>query len=170
MRSPCFFVNHFVHPFALLSLCAVSVLAQAAEFEDSARVLNVSERSERINQPRQECTSNSNASAPAERGVLGAVIGGVAGAVVGNQIGRGNGRVAATAVGAAGGAIVGDRVQNNGGSYGQAAPACRMVDHWVSRSNGYVVTYEYRGNTYTDTVPFNPGANLHVRVQLSPQY
>jgi uncharacterized protein YcfJ len=156
---------------ALLPLCTVSLLAQAAEYDDTARVLNVAERLERINQPRQECATQESAAAPAERGVLGAVIGGVAGALVGSQVGQGNGRIAAAAVGAAGGAIVGDRVQNNGsGMNGQPAPSCRTVDNWVTRPSGYAVTYEYRGNTYTDTVPFNPGTALHVRVQLNPQY
>ena len=74
-----------IRPLALLTLCALSVPAQAAEYEDSARVLNVSEHVERYNQPRQECSPNGPAAAPAERGVLGAVIGGVTGAQVPSQ-------------------------------------------------------------------------------------
>lgn len=154
--------------FAVLVLCSAPVLAGAASFDDYARVLNVSERIENYNQPRQECAQGDTMGAPGERGVSGAVIGGVAGALLGSQVGRGNGQVAAAAVGAATGALVGDRVQNTGpGTY--PVQRCRMVDNYISRVVGYTVSYEYQGKSYTDNVSFNPGDTMRVRVNVSPQ-
>ncbi|MEY3202175.1 MAG: hypothetical protein RIR70_1725 [Pseudomonadota bacterium] len=163
----------------LASLLAVlPVMASAAEFEDSARVLSVREKTERVNTPREECTTEtvtttSSAPASGERDLTGAVIGGLAGALLGSQVGKGNGKAAGAAVGAATGAIVGDRVSNSGSSGASSSPQtiqrCRTIDSWQTRSLGYEVTYEYHGRTYTETLPFAPGNRLRLHVQVSPQ-
>lgn len=157
------------------SLAAGPLVAQAAEFDDTARVLSVREKTERINTPREECTTETvttTSSAPSsERELGGALIGGLAGAIIGSQVGKGSGKTAGAAVGAATGALVGDRIQNSGGSAAapQTIQRCRMIDSWQTRSLGYEVSYEYRGRTYSEVLPFQPGNTLRVHVQITPQ-
>lgn len=165
-------------PSLLASLLAVlPVVASAASFDDTARVLSVNEKTERVNTPREECstetvTTTSSAPASSERDLTGAVLGGLAGALLGSQVGKGNGKAAGAAVGAATGAIVGDRMGNSssgGASAPQTIQRCRTIDSWQTRSLGYDVTYEFRGRTYTETLPFSPGNTLRVHVQVTPQ-
>jgi uncharacterized protein YcfJ len=142
-------------------------------FLDSATVLRVVERIEKVNQPQQECRNEyvQVQSPNQERGIGGALIGGVAGGLLGHTVGKGNGNTAATAVGAVAGALVGDRIENdrNGGQPSQQmVQRCRMVDHFVSRVAGYEVTYEYQGRQYTSVLPRDPGARVEVQVTLSP--
>jgi uncharacterized protein YcfJ len=114
---------------------------------------------------------------PASRPRGGAIIGGIAGALIGRQVGNGDGRAAATAAGAIIGAISGDRLENgNNTAYAgtetvtteQEVKRCRMVDHWESRTNGYNVTYEYKGRQYTSLLSYDPGTRLRVNVSVSP--
>ncbi|MGE5621623.1 MAG: glycine zipper 2TM domain-containing protein [Bacillota bacterium] len=160
---------------AVAAMCfgAVSVAA-ANDFEDSARVVSVSPQVEQVNQPRQECrTEYVTVQRQPQRGMGGSIIGGIAGGILGNQVGGGNGRTAATAAGAIAGAIVGDRMENNnvGGAAVEQQPVqrCVMVDNWQTRTNGYAVTYEYHGHTYTAVMPYDPGQRLRVRVSVQPQ-
>ena len=150
---------------------ALSVAA-AADFDDYARVVGVSPQVEQVNQPRQECrTEYVTAQRPQQRGMGGSIVGGIAGGILGNQVGGGNGRTAATAAGAIAGAIVGDRMENNGhGGVVEQQPVrqCYMVDDWQTRTNGYAVTYEYHGHTYTAVMPYDPGQRLRVRVSVAP--
>jgi uncharacterized protein YcfJ len=85
-------------------------------------------------------------------------------------VGGGNGRTAATAVGAIAGAIVGDRMENNNNVVSeQPVRRCRTVDNWQTRNNGYAVTYEYRGHSYTSVMPYDPGERVRLRVSVTPQ-
>lgn len=159
---------------AVLSVAAVS--ATAADFDDYARVVNVAPQYEQINRPQQECRTEYvqvERHARRERGMGGSIVGGVAGGVIGNQIGNGNGRTAATAVGAIVGAIAGDRVENNNNgavvTEQQPVRQCQNVDHWETRANGYAVTYEYHGRTYTTVMPYAPGERMPVRVSVAPR-
>lgn len=147
--------------------------AQAVDFDDYARVVSVSPQVEQVNQPVQECR-NEYVQTPQRqsRGVGGSIVGGLAGGILGNQVGGGSGRTAATAVGAIAGAIVGDRIENsdnNVASEPQQVRHCRTVDNWQTRTNGYAVTYEYRGHTYTSVMPYDPGERLKLRVSISPR-
>jgi uncharacterized protein YcfJ len=157
-----------------ISLIGLGVVAavQAADFDDYARVVSVAPQIEQFNQPRQECrTEYVQVQQRPQRGVGGSIIGGLAGGILGNQVGNGNGRTAATAVGAITGAIVGDRMENNDTQVTTQQPVrqCYTVDHWESRPNGYAVTYEYRGHTYTSVMPYDPGEKLRLRVSLTPR-
>lgn len=155
--------------FLLIASCvAAAPLAQAADYDDFARVLSVAPRTEQFNQPRQECWTDYQPARAPERSYGGAVLGGITGALLGSQVGKGNGRVAGAAVGAATGAMVGDRMQNSEGDAEQPVQRCRTVDNWQSRVNGYLVTYDYHGRHYTDTLPYDPGDRLRVRVQVTP--
>ena len=149
-------------------------LAQAADFEDFGRVLRVQPRVEQIRTPRQECrTEYVQVPVQQERGQGGSIVGGLAGALLGSQVGSGNGKVAAAAAGAIAGAMVGERVENNGrnlapGVQEQAVRQCRMVEAVESRTNGYDVTYEYRGQTYTTLMNRDPGNRVRLRVSVEP--
>ncbi|GAA4014366.1 hypothetical protein GCM10022212_05880 [Actimicrobium antarcticum] len=153
---------------ALLSVLSASAIA--ADFDDTARVVRVSPQIEQFNQPHQECHTEYVQSQRQERGIGGSIIGGLAGGLLGNQVGGGSGRTAATAAGAIAGAIVGDRVDNNNQQPSeQAVRQCRNVDNWQSRTNGYAVTYEYNGRTYTSVMPYDPGERVRLRVSLNPR-
>jgi uncharacterized protein YcfJ len=151
--------------------CALSS-AGAADFDDYARVVSVSPQVEQVNQPRQEChTEYVTVQRQQGRGIGGSILGGVAGGILGNQVGGGSGRTAATAAGAIVGAIAGDRMENNngGGVEQQPVERCRSVEHWTTRNNGYAVTYEYRGHTYTSVMPYDPGQRVPVNVSVTPR-
>lgn len=155
-----------------LMFLGIASSAQAADFDDYARVVSVSPQVEQFNQPRQECRTEyvQQAQRPQQRGIGGSIIGGLAGGILGNQVGGGNGRTAATAVGAITGAIVGDRIENSNEPVVTEQPVrqCHTVDHWKSRTVGYDVVYEYRGHTYSSVMPYEPGDRVKLRVSLKP--
>lgn len=155
-----------------LALAALPA-AHAVEFEDTARVTRVQPRMEQISRPREECrTEYVQTPVQPQRSPAGSIIGGIAGAVLGNQVGDGNGRVAATAAGAIAGTVIGDRVANQNAPQGrvqeQAVRQCRMVEAYETRTVGYDVTYDYRGQSYTSTMSYDPGQRLRVRVSVEP--
>lgn len=157
----------------LTLLCAgAATLAQAVDFDDTARVVSVAPQYERVNQPRQECyTEYVNVQTQQRNSAGGGIVGGVVGGLLGSQVGGGSGKTAATAVGAITGAIVGDRLDNQGNvvtTTQQPVNQCRIVDNWQQRTNGYLVTYEYRGLTQSAVLPYDPGQNLRLRVSLTP--
>ena len=162
-----------------LSLAALP-LAQAAEFEDFGRVVRVQPRVEQFRQPRQDCRTE-YVQVPVQqyqqqRSSGGSIVGGIAGALLGNQVGGGTGRVAATAAGAIAGAVAGDRIDNDGRNYNQpqqiqeqAVRQCRTVESVESRTNGYEVTYDYRGRNYTSVMARDPGQRVRLRVSVEPE-
>ena len=148
-------------------------LAQAQDFEDFGRVVRVQPRLEEIRIPRQECrTEYVQVPVQQQRGAGGSIVGGVVGGLLGNQVGSGSGRVAATAAGAIAGAMIGDRSENanRGGPavQEQAVRQCRTVDAIESRTNGYDVTYEFRGQTYNTVMNRDPGNRVRLRVSVQP--
>lgn len=160
---------------AAVAATAVSA-AQAADFDDFARVLSVTPQLEQVNYPQQECrTEYVPVQRQVQRGVGGSIVGGLAGGILGNQVGGGSGRTVATAAGAIAGAIVGDRLENNQAGAGAGAVVeqqpvrqCRTIDNWQTRTNGYAVTYDYHGHTYTSVMPYDPGNRMRVRVSVMP--
>jgi uncharacterized protein YcfJ len=147
-------------------------LAQANDFEDFGRVMRVQPRVEQIRVPRQECrTDYVQVPVQQQRGAGGGIVGGIVGGLLGNQVGSGSGRVAATAAGAIAGAMVGDRAENSNRPQGvqeQEVRQCRNVDAYESRTSGYDVTYEYRGQTYTSLMSRDPGNRVRLRVSVQP--
>jgi uncharacterized protein YcfJ len=145
------------------------------DYDDYARVTDVDPQYERVNVPRQECTTDYQPQSyyrNEHRSLVGPIIGGVAGGLLGAQVGKGSGRVVAAAAGATVGAIVGDRLGNRDQGrqvvYQQEVHRCRMVDQWETRISGYRVTYEYGGRSYTTVLPYDPGRRLAVRVDVHP--
>ena len=146
--------------------------AQSTDFEDFGRVLRVQPRVEQIRVPRQECrTEYVQVPVQQQRGAGGGIVGGIVGGLLGNQVGSGSGRVAATAAGAIAGAMVGDRAENSNRPQGvqeQAVRQCRTVEAFESRTTGYDVTYEYRGQNHTAFMQRDPGNRIPLRVSVEP--
>jgi uncharacterized protein YcfJ len=85
-----------------------------------------------VQQPQQECWTETVASASPRRDYAGTIIGGVAGGLLGNQVGRGNGRVLATALGAVTGSVVGDNLSERHDERStREVRHCRTVMHSV---------------------------------------
>lgn len=166
-----------------LTISALCVSANAADFDDFGRVTNVQPQVEQINNPRQEChteyeTVQRYPQRERERSNGGAIIGGIAGGLLGSTVGGGNGKVAAAAVGAITGAIAGDRIDNNNNDNNNGRQAtvesrpvrqCRNVDNWETRTTGYAVTYEYHNRSYTTILPYDPGSRIRLHVSLTPR-
>jgi uncharacterized protein YcfJ len=163
---------------------------------DIARVLHVEPitRRIRVTEPRRECYQETRYEEPrtyysgsrAPNSAAGQMIlGGVLGAALGNQIGSGDGRRAATVAGALIGSAIGhdvagrrsDRSARDAGryEYDEGRPytveRCdvRYDERWDERVEGYWVTYEYHGREYRTRLPYDPGRELRVRVDVSPQ-
>jgi uncharacterized protein YcfJ len=157
-----------------LGVCALP-LAHAGDFEDFGRVVRVQPRIEQVRTPRRECrTDYVQAPVQQQRSQGGTVIGGITGALLGSQVGGGNGKVAAAAAGAIAGAMVGDHVDNDGrsgyaGTQEQAVQRCRNVDAVEQRTDGYDVTYDYRGHSYTTVMSRDPGDRVRLRVSVEPE-
>lgn len=159
-------------------------------YQDYARVKNVTPEYQRVNTPRQECSNEyirgtsydgyGRDRSSSDRSYTGTVVGGVAGALLGSRFGKGKGSTAATAVGAIAGAVIGDKVQGNGGifasnddhhdhdSRGREVQRCRTVDNWDNRLTGYRVVYEYAGRSYTTVMQNQPGRQIPVQVSVVP--
>lgn len=102
----------------------------------------------------------------------GAVIGAIAGGAIGNQVGKGDGRGAATVAGALIGGLIGQSVdRDNRGGYERHYIECRNdYGYNRGRDNNYRVTYRYRGRVYSTIMPYHPGKNVRVRIDMRPQY
>lgn len=149
---------------AVLLMLAMCATAQAASFDDTARVLSVEEKTSQTNQRRQVCD---DAQATSTTPGVGTLIGAVAGGVLGAQVGKGNGRTAAAATGAVVGALTGNHLEK---STSGAAVNCYQADDYVTRVIGYTVTYDYNGRVFTQFMPAAPtGDTLKVRVNLTAQ-
>jgi len=158
----------------LSTLLAVTVAsipfagAAPTDFVETAPVISATPIIERVYEPRQECSTDTSATAaPAAQGpgryvapVLGAVVGGLLGSLVGS----GNGRVAAGAAGAAIGAMAGNAVGSDFGSGNSAKPVqrCRTVDAGREVVKGYNVVYRYHGRDVATTLPYDPGRTVRV--------
>jgi uncharacterized protein YcfJ len=150
------------------------------EFADYARVEHVEPivRSIRVSAPREECYDeqvhylerpgflHSNA---------GLLLGGVAGALLGGEIGHGSGRKLATIGGGLLGASLGHSYQHR---YHPPYPRehvsyeerCETIEdvHTEERVEGYDVTYRYQGKRFHTQLPYDPGEELRVGVDVRP--
>ncbi len=160
-------------PALLLGLLNMSN-ANAAGFQDTARVVSSTPVYENVNDPKHECWDEKVGyeTVGRDRTYGGTVLGTIVGGILGNQIGRGGGRTVATAVGAATGAVIGnntDRDARDPGGYERPVyeQRCRTVDNWSQRLTGYNVTYRYQGHEYNTFMPYDPGRSVTVNVNVS---
>ncbi|MDE3020762.1 MAG: glycine zipper 2TM domain-containing protein [Pseudomonadota bacterium] len=148
------------------SLCNITMAMGMHDFSGRATVISSEPAYVEVNRPEQVCGyTQPEASSPAA-GTAGTLLGGLAGGLLGHQVGNGRGNTAATIVGAIGGAMVGNHVANNIGQ--QSQQNCVMQNHWVREPQGYRVTYRFNGHVFTDTLPYDPGNELNVRISVEP--
>ena len=158
---------------AMLALTQVNANA----YEAVAKVVSVSPVTEAVNHPTQQCwteTQQTTQYVAPRYSPAGALIGGLAGGLLGSTVGQGTGKVAAAAGGAVLGAITGDRLANQNAaasSYTTTTPVqhCRQFDNFETVNSGYLVTYEYNGQLFKTTLPYNPGNELRVNVAVTPR-
>lgn len=127
----------------------------------------------RYTEPQEECSDERVVVRERDNGTAGAVIGAIIGGAIGNQVGGGDGRRAATVAGAiAGGAIGRDVDRRNGPNrqYEDVERRCYTVDveREERRINGYDVEYRLKDEVYYARLPYDPGNNLRVRVEVTP--
>ncbi len=105
------------------------------------------------------------------RTLVGAVVGGV----IGHQFGSGRGNDAATVAGTFIGAAVGNSsARRRHGyetvAYSRPVERCKTTvrERSEERIDGYRVVYQYRGQKYATEMPYDPGRELRVRVDVRP--
>ena len=109
----------------------------------------------------------------AGRTLFGAIVGGV----IGHQFGSGRGNDAATVAGTLIGAAIGnDAAKRRYGApyetveYSRPVTRCesRLESRREERIDGYRVVYLYNGQKYETRMPYDPGRELRVRVDIRP--
>jgi len=103
--------------------------------------------------------------------LFGAIVGGV----IGHQFGSGRGNDAATVAGSLIGAAVGHgsarrRAGYETVQYSRPVERCKTVirKRREERIDGYDVVYRYKGQRYSTRMPYDPGRELRVRVDVRP--
>lgn len=154
-----------------LLLAAYALPSYAYDYTDSAEVVASVPIFETVNEPRQQCwTESVTYYEETRRSNGGAVLGGITGGLLGAQVGKGNGRIAAAATAAAIGAVVGDRLDNR---YSYSSPVtrpvqrCNVVDNYRKVISGYQVTYNYGGRNTTVILPYDPGPRVRIAVGIT---
>lgn len=153
--------------------------APRAEY-DYARVLSAEPivRYVTVTTPVRECWQDTEYVTVDRRvrgSAAGTLVGAIVGGVVGHQFGSGRGNDAATVAGTLIGAAVGNETakRRNGVEYTEYArpvERCRTVmqETEEERIDGYRVVYRYRGQKYATRMPYDPGRELRVRVDVRP--
>ena len=154
-------------PFLLSALAAP---AFATDYTDSAPVVSSVPIYQTVNEPQQQCWTESVTRYEERRSPGGIILGGVTGGLLGNTIGRGNGRVASTVVGAMIGAVVGDHIANrNNEAVAVTRPTqrCQIVNGYRQVLTGYQVTYNYNGRNTTVVMAHDPGPRVPIEVGVT---
>ncbi len=155
---------------APLLLAALASPVFAADYRDSAPVVSSVPVYQTVNEPQQQCWTESVTSYEERRSPGGAILGGLTGGLLGSTIGRGNGRIASAAVGAAIGALVGDNLGNrDNGAIAVTRPIqrCQTVQSYRQILTGYQVTYYYNGRNTTVVLPYDPGPRVAIDVGIT---
>jgi uncharacterized protein YcfJ len=154
---------------------------------DYARVTDVEPiyRTVRTAQPVETCWNEevvrNDRRDQAPRGNAGrTIVGGLLGGLVGSQVGGGRGRDAATVAGVLiGSAIANDHADNddyyrdrarNDGRYTEVVQRCSVTNEYYEEQvrDGYRVSYEYAGASYTTRMSRDPGSQIRVQVTVRP--
>lgn len=162
---------------SLLLSSGVALADSSPSFVDRARVVSSTPIYQQINEPQRQCWNETvnDSYQPQQRSYGGAILGGLVGGLLGNTVGQGNGRTAAAAVGAVTGALVGNNISNNGNDGGDYGPRqvqrCHEVNNYHQVVSGYRVDYQYHGQDYNTTLPYDPGkyVNLDVSAVVAQQ-
>jgi len=102
------------------------------------------------------------------------LVGAIVGGVIGHQFGSGRGNDAATVAGSLIGAAIGnDKAQRRHGrvvQHSRPVERCKTVvrERQEERIDGYRVVYRYNGQKYATRMPYDPGREIRVRVDVQP--
>ena len=166
---------------AVSLLSVVSAQAAAAQY-DYARVISSEPiiRYVTVNTPVRECwqeTEYYTVERPAPGNGVRTLVGALVGGVIGHQFGSGRGNDAATVAGTIIGAAIGnDSARRRYGTgystteYARPVERCetRMSSRQEERIDGYRVVYKYHGQKYETRMPYDPGREIRVRVDIRP--
>jgi uncharacterized protein YcfJ len=146
-------------------------------FQDTARVTHVESlyKTVRVSTPQRECWQEQQykPSQNQYKSYTSTIAGSIVGGVVGNQFGGGSGKKIMTVAGALlGGSVGRDYNYNNSQQYSNydTVEQCRVTEryHEEERSDGYRVTYRYKGQSYTTHMGHHPGKRIPVEVSVRP--
>jgi len=109
----------------------------------------------------------------------GTIIGGVVGGVIGNEVGRGRGnkRIGAVVGSLLGMSIANDIAHKNRSHTAQSnhvsyrdVTRCEVTEHIETKriADGYNVSYNYQGGSYTTRMDTHPGKRIKVMVNVQP--
>jgi uncharacterized protein YcfJ len=121
--------------------------------------------------PQQQCYQQPVTYVDNRPSIGGTLLGGLAGGLIGHTIGRGSGNAWATGIGAVVGAGVGNNIASAGEVQRTAyQQQCTMVSNYQYQQQleGYNVTYRYGGQVYSTHLPYDPGPQLLVNVNVAP--
>ncbi|WP_339674652.1 glycine zipper 2TM domain-containing protein [uncultured Zhongshania sp.] len=167
--------KHTVIP--LILVCSTSVLADhrrdSVRHTQYAQVTHVQAIYERISytRPTEQCwreeavVHERSSSAP----IFGAIIGGA----LGNELGhhKSNKRVGAVVGAVLGATVAADVSRGRGGSHYETIDRCETQHHqeWREEVVGYDVSYRYQGEIYHTRLPYNPGREIEIEVNITPR-
>jgi uncharacterized protein YcfJ len=155
---------------APLLLTALAAPAVASDYMDSAPVVSSVPLYQTVNEPQQQCWTESVTSYEQRRTPGGAILGGLTGGLLGNSLGRGSSRAASTVVGVMIGAMVGDHIANRDNSpvaVTRPIQRCQAVQSYRQVLTGYQVTYNYNGGNTTVVLPYDPGPRVPIAVGVA---
>ena len=164
------------HILAATALLAISIGANAKDrpFYAYAKVISAQPiiRYVNVRTPVRECWQDTEyySSYERRRGSRGSTLAGaIIGGVIGHQFGSGHGKEAATIAGTMIGAAVGHGPVHRT-QYSRPVERCetRYRNQQERRIDGYNVVYNYHGQKYATTMPYNPGKKIKVRVDIRP--
>ena len=190
-------MNKMILATALAStLGAFANTASAQAYGDVARVISAAPIYDRVAAPQRECRTEQVTAyeerrsvrepEPRESGGIGpgTVIGAIVGGVIGHQFGGSSaGRDHGTAAGAIVGGLVGNQVDRDSGDGYRTASRdvtvervpvtrevqrCDEVAQTRERLVGYDVRYEYNGHEFRTRLPYDPGNEIPVNVEVRP--
>ncbi|MFN3714512.1 MAG: glycine zipper 2TM domain-containing protein [Alcanivoracaceae bacterium] len=131
-----------------------------------ARVLHVEPVTSSWQEPREVCqlvTVQRQVQVHDDTRAARTVLGAAAGGLLGNQVGGGSGKKVATVVGALAGAQVGNQTAKpTTRTVATTEQQCNTVMETRTRTNGYLVSYEYNGQLATVRTSQRPGDYLPV--------
>jgi uncharacterized protein YcfJ len=138
-----------------------------------AEVLNSTPVYQQVNVaiPRQQCYDQQVSYTDYRPTVGATLLGGLAGGLLGHSIGGGSGKAWATGIGAVVGAGIGNNIASaNAPQQVGYQRQCQVVNDYQVQQQpaGYDVTYRYGGQVYRTHLPYDPGSQLLVRVNVAP--
>jgi uncharacterized protein YcfJ len=166
----------------ILGMNATAVIASdddTQRYYNEATVIDVDPiiRTVQVTVPQRECYTE-EVRTPVYQGgsdpAATAVVGGVVGGILGHKLshGRGGATVAGTLIGAAIGNELGKANAVPPGYHEEVSYQDRCEVRYLTRqeqhTEGYRVTYRYKGAVYHAQLPHDPGKRLRVQVSVTP--